>query len=46
MTPAGTLIVPEVTRREKKILEAKYEIYRESIQIQQRWRREIEEALK
>jgi hypothetical protein len=46
MTPAGTLIVPKVTRREKKILDAKYEIFRESIEIQQRWRREIENALK
>ncbi|KAJ3536076.1 hypothetical protein NM688_g6884 [Phlebia brevispora] len=46
MTPPGTLIAPGASAREKKLLEAKYKIFRESIDIQKRWRAEIEEALK
>ncbi|KAF9464283.1 FGGY family of carbohydrate kinase [Collybia nuda] len=44
MTPVGTLISPAATVKEKKLLEAKYKIFRESIDIQQRWREEIEDA--
>ncbi|KAF9004763.1 FGGY family of carbohydrate kinase [Cyathus striatus] len=44
MTPVGTLIAPNATPKEKKLLEAKYKIFRESILIQKRWRKEMEEA--
>jgi hypothetical protein len=46
MTPAGTMIRPAAKAKEKKLLEAKYKIFRESINIQKRWRREMEEASK
>ncbi|THH01759.1 hypothetical protein EW026_g1009 [Hermanssonia centrifuga] len=42
----GTLIAPAASTKEKKLLEAKYKIFRESIEIQQRWRKEMEEATK
>jgi hypothetical protein len=44
MTPLGTKIGPAARPREKKLLEAKYKIFRESIDIQKRWRKEMEEA--
>lgn len=46
MTPAGTLIAPKAEKKEKKLLEAKYKIFRESIEIQKRWRKEMDEAAK
>ena len=46
MTPRGTLISPAASPKEKKLLEAKYKIFRESIEIQQRWRKEMDEAAK
>ncbi|KAG7096560.1 hypothetical protein E1B28_003982 [Marasmius oreades] len=46
MTPPGTIIRPAASKREKKLLEAKYKIFREQIEIQYRWRKEIEEASK
>ena len=46
MTPPGTLVAPLASDREKKLLEAKYKIFRESIEIQNRWRKEMEEACK
>ena len=44
MTPHGTMVVPAASEKEKKLLEAKYKIFRESIDIQKRWRKEMEEA--
>jgi hypothetical protein len=44
MTPPGTLIAPAASAKEKKLLEAKYKIFRESIEIQKRWRKEMDEA--
>ena len=44
MTPVGTLIPPKATNKEKKLLEAKYRIFLESIEIQKRWRKEMENA--
>lgn len=46
MTPAGTKISPACGPKEKKLLEAKYKIFLETIQIQKRWRQEMEEAAK
>lgn len=44
MTSAGTLVAPAASPKEKKLLEAKYKIFRETIDIQKRWRDEIEAA--
>jgi hypothetical protein len=46
MTPHGTVVPPGASAKETKLLEAKYKIFRESIDIQKRWRTEIEVALK
>jgi len=46
MTPHGTLISPKATAKEKKLLDAKYKIFRETIDIQKRWRKEMEAASK
>ncbi|KAJ7590783.1 Pentulose kinase [Mycena floridula] len=46
MTPPGTIVVPAATPKKKRLLDAKYEIFRESIEIQQRWRAKMENALK
>lgn len=45
MTPAGTLVVPNASPREKRLLHAKYSIFRETIEIQKRWRKEMEDTL-
>ncbi|KAF8630051.1 hypothetical protein AX15_003136 [Amanita polypyramis BW_CC] len=44
MTPPGIAVAPATTPREKKLLQAKYKIFLETIDIQKRWRQEIEEA--
>ena len=46
MTPVGTLIPPKASKKEKRLLEAKYKIFLESIDIQKRWRKEMEDATK
>ncbi|PFH50338.1 hypothetical protein AMATHDRAFT_40939 [Amanita thiersii Skay4041] len=46
MTPPGTLVLPSPTLMEKKLIEAKYKIFLETIKIQKRWRKEMEEASK
>ncbi|TFK43052.1 Pentulose kinase [Crucibulum laeve] len=46
MTPPGTVVPPKATEKEKRLLEAKYKIFREQIEIQTRWRKEMEEAAK
>ncbi len=45
MTPAATVVKPAASPREKRILEVKYKIFLESIEIQNRWRAEVEAAL-
>lgn len=45
MTPVGTLVVPNAWSKETRLLEAKYQIFRETIEIQKRWRKEMEDAL-
>jgi len=44
MTPVGTLITPKATNKEKKLLESKYKIFLETIEIQKRWRKQMEDA--
>lgn len=45
MTPPATIVKPVASAREKRILDAKYSIFLESIEIQNRWRAEVEAAL-
>ena len=45
MTAPGTVIPVSVDSREKRLLEAKYSIFRETIEIQKRWRRKMEDAV-
>ena len=40
------MVIPAASEKEKKLLEAKYKIFRESIDIQKKWRKEMEEASK
>ncbi|KAN0124378.1 Pentulose kinase [Russula decolorans] len=42
MTPPATVMRPDAGEREKKLLDVKYRIFLESIEIQRRWRREID----
>ncbi|KAI9448461.1 Pentulose kinase [Lactarius indigo] len=42
MTPPATVVQPAAGDKEKLLLEAKYKIFLESIEIQKRWRREID----
>jgi glycerol kinase len=44
MTPPARVVSPSASPREKKLLEAKYQIFRESIEIQKRWRVQMEQA--
>jgi hypothetical protein len=46
MTPHGTVIAPSASEREKKLLAAKYKIFRETIDIQKQWRKEMDAASK
>ena len=45
MTAPGTVVSVSVNSREKKMLEAKYSIFRETIEMQKRWRRKMEDAV-
>ena len=44
MTPNGTVVSPSAPSKEKKLLEAKYKIFLENIDIQKRWRAEMDVA--
>lgn len=46
MTPKGSIVKPEASKKDRKILDAKYKIFLESIDIQKRWRKEMEDAAK
>ncbi|KAF7301626.1 hypothetical protein MIND_00728100 [Mycena indigotica] len=46
MTPSGTLVAPNASQKEDRLLKAKYKIFLETIEIQRRWRQEMEEAAK
>ena len=45
MTTTGRMIPVSVGSREKKLLEAKYSIFREAIEIQKRWRKKMEDVV-
>jgi hypothetical protein len=44
MTPPGTILRPSASPKEKALYDAKYKIFLESIEIQRRWRHEMEMA--
>lgn len=44
MTPSGRRIPPREDGRLKRLLDAKYRIFMESIEIQRKWRREVDDA--
>ncbi|KAG9317100.1 hypothetical protein JVU11DRAFT_1287 [Chiua virens] len=44
MTLPGTHVAPAPSPKVKKLLDAKYKIFRETIEIQKRWRKQMEEA--
>jgi hypothetical protein len=44
MTPSGRRILPREDGRLKRVLDAKYRIFKESIEIQRKWRREVDDA--
>jgi hypothetical protein len=49
MTQPGVRVEPRSGRlgdRERKLLDAKYEIFRESIEVQKKWRARVAEAVK
>lgn len=42
MTPPATVVRPAAGEKEKRLLDVKYRIFLESIEIQKRWRSEID----
>ncbi|KAF7331710.1 hypothetical protein MKEN_00050800 [Mycena kentingensis (nom. inval.)] len=44
MTPVGTCVSPSAPAKEKRLLEAKYKIFLETIEIQRKWRKEMQDA--
>lgn len=44
MTPPGSLIRPTLDEEASRLLNTKYSIFREMIDVQKRWRKEIEQA--
>ncbi|KAJ9125434.1 hypothetical protein QFC22_000395 [Naganishia vaughanmartiniae] len=46
MTPKGKAVLPAATDYEKRLLNVKYKIFRESIDVQRRWRIMVEDVAK
>jgi hypothetical protein len=46
MTPYGTIIRPEASAKEKRLLEAKYSIFLEIAEMQRKWMSQMEDAAK
>jgi hypothetical protein len=44
MTPSGRRIPPREDERLRRVLDAKYRIFKESIEIQRKWRQEVDGA--
>ena len=42
MTPEATAVTSDASDLEKNLLDVKYKIFRESIEIQKRWRDQID----
>lgn len=45
MSRPGTTVKPSASEKELKLLQVKYDIFRECIDIQRRWRSKVREAL-
>lgn len=46
MTPEGKAVLPAAKDYEKRLLDVKYKIFRESIDVQRRWRKMVEDVEK
>jgi hypothetical protein len=46
MSRPGTTVKPNLTEKEKKLLDVKYSIFNECIDLQRKWRKAVEDALK
>lgn len=44
MTPPGTQIAPEAGKKEMALFDVKYKIFRESIDVQRKWRKMVEDV--
>jgi len=45
MSKPGTTILPSASEKELKLLKVKYEIFKECIELQRKWRKNVSEAL-
>lgn len=45
MSKPGSTVMPQASEKEKKLLKVKYDVFRECIDIQKRWRKNVREAL-
>lgn len=45
MTKQGTVVTPAADLQEKRLLDVKYRIFLESIDIQRRWRKMVAEVV-
>lgn len=45
MSRPGSTILPKAGEKEKKLLEVKWDIFRQLIEQQRKWRKDVEEAL-
>lgn len=44
MTPSGKAVLPSATDYEQRLLDAKYKIFRESIDVQRKWKMMIDDV--
>lgn len=45
MSKSGTTIQPSASKKELKLLEVKYDIFKEMIVLQRKWKKNVAEAL-
>lgn len=45
MSKPGTTIQPSASEKEQKLLKVKYEIFKECIDLQRKWRKNVSAAL-
>ena len=45
MSKPGTTILPSASEKELKLLKVKYDIFKECIELQRKWRKNVSEAL-
>jgi hypothetical protein len=45
MSRPGTTVLPKASDREKRLLDVKYDVFKECIELQRKWRSRVSEAL-